>query len=58
MQASQIEKDGAIALLNKAKNVKAKVHYDPTTRSSLKGEWPSITLKFSNGFEYRLRPLF
>ena len=58
MQASQIEKDAAIALLNKAKNVKVTVHYNTTTRSSLEGEWASITLKFSNGFEYRLRPLF
>ena len=38
--------------------LKATVHYDTTPFSSLDGEWPSIVLKFSNGFEYRLGPLF
>lgn len=42
----------------KAADVKSVVHYDTTTRSSIDGEWTSIVLNFSDGREYRLRPLF
>ena len=34
------------------------VHYDTTTTSSIDGDWPSLILRFSDGQEHRLRPLF
>ena len=58
MQASQAERDGAIALWSKDENVKSTLHYDTTTRNTIDGEWPAIILYFSNGDEYFLRPLF
>ena len=58
LQASEIEKDAATALLNKKPEVKAIMHFDSTGRSSIDGEWPSIILRFSDGNEYRLRPIF
>lgn len=59
MQPSQIEKDPAIVLLNKAaKSAKVTVHYDTTTRSSLDGEWPSVVLQIYNGFGNPLNLLF
>ena len=58
MQASQAERDGAIALWSKDENVKSTLHYDTTTRNTIDGEWPAIILYFSNGDEYSLRPLF
>ena len=53
-----MEREAAKALNNKAPNVKATIHFDTTSRSSIDGEWPSILLKFSDGYDYRLRPLF
>ena len=58
IQASEMEKDAAVALLKKNNQVKATLHFDSTGRSSIDGEWPSIILTFSNKEEYRLRPLF
>ena len=58
IQASEMERDAAVALNNKIPNVKVTIHFDTTGRSSIDGEWPSIILKFSDGHEYRLRPLF
>ena len=59
MQPSQIEKDPAIALSNKAaKSAKVTVHYDTATRSSLDGEWPSVVLQIYNGFGSPFSPLF
>ena len=37
---------------------KAIIHFDTTGRSSIDGEWPSTILSFTDGLEYRLRPLF
>ena len=58
LQASQVEQRAALALLNKSPSVKSTLHYDTTSRSSIKGEWPAILLNFSNGQEFVLRPLF
>ena len=58
MQASEAERNAAIALYQKPDNIKRIMHYDSTSRSSIDGEWPSIILKLSSGQEYRLRPLF
>ena len=58
MQASQAERDGAIALWSKDENVKSTLHYDTTTRNTIDGQWPAIILYFSNRDEYVLRPLF
>ena len=44
MQASQAERDGAIALWSKDENVKSTLHYDTTTRNTTDGEWPAIIL--------------
>ena len=57
-QASKMETEAAIHLLNKESNVKATVHFDSTSHSSIDGEWPSLIIIFSNGQEFRLRPLF
>ena len=58
LQASEVEKDAATALLNKKPEVKAIMHFDSTGRSSIDGEWPFIILRFSDANEYRLRPIF
>ena len=34
------------------------IHFDTTTRSSIDREWPSCILIFSDGQEFRLKPLF
>ena len=52
------KKKAAFALFNESKLVKSIVHFDTTGRSSINGEWPSLILKFSDGIEYRLRPIF
>ena len=57
LQASQVEKNAALALLNKPTSVKATLHYDTTSRNCIKGEWPAILLNFSDGQEFVLRPL-
>ena len=56
--SSETEREAAIALNAKKPNIKATVHFDTTSRSSIDGDWPSIILSLSSGFEYRLRPLF
>ena len=58
MQASEAERNAAIALYQKPDNVKRIMHYDTTSWSSIDVEWPSIILKLSSGQEYQLRPLF
>ena len=58
MQASQVERDAALALLDKTAELKSTMHYDTTSRNAIDGEWPSIILIFSDGVEYVLRPLF
>ena len=53
-------------LYEKEPGVKATVHFDTTSCSSIDGEWPSIILRFSSGInsgnssgkEFRLRPIF
>ena len=57
LQASEVECDAAIALINK-NNVKVTLHYDTTSRNSMDGEWPSLKLNFSHKKKFRLRPLF
>ena len=44
-------------LIKQSQNVKATVRYDTITHSLLDAESSSVALKFSNGFEYTLRPL-
>ena len=34
------------------------IHFDTTTRSSIDRKWPSCILIFSDGQEFRLKPLF
>ena len=58
MQASQIEQDAALALLTKVSLVKSTLHYDTTSTNSNDSEWPSIILRFSNGREFVLHPMF
>ena len=58
LQASEMEREAANALFNKNENSKAIIHFDTTGRSYTDGEWPSTILSFTDGFEYRLRPLF
>ena len=57
-QPSQMEREVAIHLLNKESNVKASVHFDLTSHSSIDGEWPSLIIIFSNSQEFRLLQLF
>ena len=57
-QASEREREAATVLFNNNINAKATIHFDTTGRSSIDGQWPSIILSFSDGLEYRLRPLF
>ena len=56
-QSSQMKKEAANHLLNKESNVKATVHFDSTSHSTIDGEWPSLIIIFSNSQEFRLRPL-
>ena len=58
LQASEIECDAAVALLDKNETVKVTLHYDTTSRNSIDGEWPSLILHFSDGQNFHLRPLF
>ena len=58
MQASQAERDAAVALYQKGEDVKATLHYDTTSRSCIDGEWPAIILYFSDGTEHVLRPIY
>ena len=58
LQASQVERDAALALLAKVGPVKATLHYDTTSRNSIDGEWPSIISRFSDASEFVLRPMF
>ena len=58
LQASEMERETTFALFNKSTLVKSIVHFDTIGRSSIDGEWPSLILKFSDGIEYRLRPIF
>ena len=58
LQASEMERDAGLNLLNKDEKIKATVHFDTTSRSSIDGEWPSIIIILSDGQEFRLRPLF
>ena len=58
MQASQVERDAGLALLNKPNDVKTTLHYDTTSRCHIDGEWPSIILNFSDGRDFELRPIF
>ena len=53
-----MEREAAFAIFNKSTLVKAIVHFDTTGRNSIDGEWPSLILKFSDGIEYRLWPIF
>ena len=58
LQATQEERDSAIALLNKPDSVVVTLHFDTTSRNSIDGEWPSLILIFSDGQRFRLRPIF
>ena len=58
MQASQVERDAALALGSKSDDVKSVLHYDTTSRSKLDGDWPSIIVSFSDGRDFELRPIF
>ena len=58
MQASQVERDAALALLLKERPAKATLHYDTTSRNSIDGEWPSIIIRFLDGREFVLQPVF
>ena len=58
MLASEMEIIAAKTLYEKDPSVKATLHFDTTSRSSIDGEWPSIILRFSSGEEFRLRPIF
>ena len=48
MQASQVERDAALALISKTDDTKSMLHYDTTFRNSIDGEWPAIILSFSD----------
>jgi hypothetical protein len=56
--AIENETDASLALIDMPDNVKAFIHFDTTSRDNIDGEWPSIILRFSDGVEFRLRPLF
>ena len=58
MQASQVERDAAMALGSKPDDVKSVLHYDTTLRNKIDGEWPSIILSFSDGRDFELRSIF
>ena len=58
MQASQVERDAAMALGSKPDDVKSVLHYDTTSRNKIDGEWPSIILSFSDGRDFELSPIF
>lgn len=56
--ATATETDAALALLDKDVSVKAFPHFDTTSRNNIDVNWPSIILRFTNGEEFRLRPMF
>ena len=58
MQASQAELKSACTLYKKNSSLKLTIHFDTSTRSSIDGEWSSLIVIFSDGQEFRLRPLF
>ena len=58
MMASNEEMNAGLALYNKPTGIKVTMHYDTTSRNNIDGEWPAIIIAFSDGKEYRLRPLF
>ena len=58
MQASQVERDAALALISKTDDTQSTLHYDTTFQNSIDGEWPAIILSFSDGRDFSLRPIF
>ena len=54
MQASQEERDAALALYQKSADARVTLHYDSTTRDCIDGEWPSLVLAFSDKPRFRL----
>ena len=58
MQASNVELDASMHLLNKSSTTKCTLHYDTTSRSKIDGERPAILLNFSDGYQFVLRPLY
>ena len=58
MMASNEEMNTGLALYKKPTGTKVSVHYYTTSRNNIDGEWPAIIIAFSDGKEYRPRPLF
>ena len=53
-----MERDAGLALLHRPGNTKSILHHGTTSHCQSDGEWPSITLSFSDGTDFELRSLF
>ena len=58
VQASEIECDAVIALINKTRSVKVTLYYDTRSHNSIDGEWSSLILKFSDKKKFQSIPFF
>ena len=56
--AVQNEAEAGKAVYNIDNGVKITLHYDTTSRSKIDGDWPTISLRLSDGRHYSLRPLY
>ena len=57
LQAIQVERNCALAMLDADPDDVIAVHYDTTKRRCIQGDWTSLIVKISTGKCFRLRPL-
>ena len=57
LQAIQVERNCALAMLDATSEDVITVHYDTTKRRRIQGEWTSLIVQMSSGKAFRLRPL-
>ena len=57
LQAIQVERNCALAILDPEPEDGITVHYDTTLRRRIRGKWASLIVKISNGECFQLRPL-
>ena len=47
-----------LAAQEEAEDVRSTLHYDASKQSCIDGDWVSIVLKFSDGKEFDLQPIY
>ena len=57
LQAIQVERNCALAMLDATSEDVITIHYDTTKRRRIQGEWTSLINQMSSGKAFRLRPL-